>query len=220
MTDLSFLPFPDDIIKNIIDNYMAKITEYYEIHDNYNIPFQVKTIKNELTNKYISATVDFFKIFCDDLVYDSDEYDSDEYENNNPIIFIKNPYQIFIGSSYKAEYDYSIGNSILIQPTKDLEYIFVGPRIFKFKTDEPISVFISPIGPNDVPYTYAISKSKLYLLSERVVVDTRHIDKYLMFCFADSGKNHKDPYTYYYRHDKSFLNKSVPLEYELIQKRL
>lgn len=78
------------------------------------------------------------------------------------------------------------GNSILIK-IKNNKYVYIGPEIFSFKTDDDIIEYISPVGNSGVPYPYAIdNKGKYYLLIEGVILND--IPKY----------NINDPYEYYY----------------------
>lgn len=73
------------------------------------------------------------------------------------------------------------GNTVLVSETEDLRrpgpgverrftYVWVGPEVLRFATEEPVFQFRSPLGNSDVPYAYAQTKSWTYLLSERVRV--------------------------------------------------
>lgn len=73
------------------------------------------------------------------------------------------------------------GNTILVCVGEDLRrpgpgvvrsftYVWVGPEVLRFGTDEPVFEFRSPLGNSNVPYAYAHTKSWTYLLTERVRV--------------------------------------------------
>jgi hypothetical protein len=174
----------------------------YKIHDNGSRPFTVIIDQNDITifrnNKY--------KYKDNEDGADKTEADEDGYFLRKKLKYEK-PKQIFIGKSpsnemtqfsgeYGPEYD---GNAILIRPSDDLVYIFVGISIERFTADSEIIHFVSPVGNNDVPYTYAISAHKIYLLSENAVINVSDIGEKLLKKFI---KGSEDPYTYYYRHVK------------------
>jgi hypothetical protein len=54
------------------------------------------------------------------------------------------------------------GNSILIH-LKNLEHIYVGSFINKFRAVDEITDYMSPVGNNDVPYPVAYSVENVYL---------------------------------------------------------
>lgn len=55
------------------------------------------------------------------------------------------------------------GNSILIQINK-YEYVCVRQVIYKFKTNERILDYITPLGPSDVPYPIAYGENYIYFM--------------------------------------------------------
>ena len=85
---------------------------------------------------------------------------------------------------YGPEFD---GNSILLH-MRDLSYIYIGSEIYWFRALSKIIDFVSPVGNNDVPYSYAIDDCEnTYLLS-----DTDTVLKGIQY--GD------DPYEYFYGH--------------------
>lgn len=102
------------------------------------------------------------------------------------------------------------GNSILFQVKSDRlkqhKYIYVGSEIYSFYTNELITKYYSPIGNNDVPYPYAISKNNIYLMVEKKVLNREAI--YL-----------KDPYDQYYSTNSEGL-KPKKLNIKMLVKRL
>ena len=198
-------------------------TEYLT-HDNGGSPFRV--IVNTINE--ITKSVTVLKNNDDDDEDDEDDEDDDDcdeddtknfkivlgYNSNSKIsgdFLVENPFQIFIGESpenamtifsggHGDEFD---GNTILIRPTEDLEYIFVGNTVKKFRADSEILHFISPVGNNDVPCAYAISSNNMYLFSEEIVVTTNRMPKELLDSFIDGSD---EPYTYLYGNE----NKAFP----------
>ena len=184
--------------------------EIYDIHDNGGTPFKVEV---EPKKVIVLGNENWGN-------YDDNYDDEDSYKMK--ILTIKNPYQVFIGKSKKnkmTEYsggygpDYD-GNTILIRPTKSLDYIHIGRRIAKFKTDSEILYYLSPVGNNDVPYEYAITKDKIYLLSENKIIRTNQIPEELLKASIDGSD---DPYTYYYdnikKNDSEKLKTKVIFDY-------
>ncbi len=77
--------------------------------------------------------------------------------------------QVFIGKSESdgSEYD---GNTILIQES-EYSYVWIGDRIIRFMAYEQIIEYKSPLGPNEVPYPWAVdSRGWVYLFLEDVVM--------------------------------------------------
>lgn len=84
------------------------------------------------------------------------------------------------------------GNSILFQVKSDKsnlkKYIYVGSEIYSFYTNELIDKYYSPIGNNDVPYPYAVSKNNVYLMTEKKVLNKEKVylpDPYEQYYFTD-----------------------------------
>ena len=82
--------------------------------------------------------------------------------------------KVFVGQSLSSDnvsYDsYFDGNSILLHIEKD-EYVFIGDSIYSFESYSKIYDFNSQVGPNDVPYPYAIDISNnTYLFAFNVVL--------------------------------------------------
>lgn len=93
---------------------------------------------------------------------------------------ISNYTNFFIGKNTKkytshSSYGSFTGNSILVE-TKPLHYIFIGDRIVEFKTIEPVLQYFSPMGNNDVPYPFAITKNYVYLMLDFVYMERENDD--------------------------------------------
>ena len=88
------------------------------------------------------------------------------YQHLYPILEY-NPIKIFIGYSnldemteYSGSYGPSYnGNSILLQ-IGEANYIYIGESIKSFTTTSQIIKYESPVGNNDVPYSYAIDENE------------------------------------------------------------
>ena len=172
-----------------------KTARSYLIHDNGGRPFKI-TIKGK--KAFISVIQDY-----------PGENGSDVYE---PIVrrtlgplefsFIKefigldNYDKIRIGqkiTGYRPTLrSKTKGNSILFQIKSDKsnlkKYIYVGSEIYSFYTNELIDKYYSPIGNNDVPYPYAISKNNVYLMAEKKVLNREAVylpDPYQQYYFTD-----------------------------------
>lgn len=90
--------------------------------------------------------------------------------------------QIFIGKkSPKGGYDglkpsEAEGNSILLK--KGPKYIYIGSEIYEFTPmpGDSIDAYFSDIGNNDVPYPYAVGKTHIYIMLDKVAVDKSFFD--------------------------------------------
>jgi hypothetical protein len=89
--------------------------------------------------------------------------------SQDKLILEQNFIKIFVGisESHGSEYD---GNTILVQESEH-SYIWIGNKIIKFMGYEQIVDYKSPIGNNEVPYSWAIdSRGWIYLFLENVVI--------------------------------------------------
>jgi len=127
----------------------------YYIHDNGDRPFKVVVKKEEL-HAYVYKGEEDYK----ELILET------KYK------------KIFIGESYEDEEDEE-GNTILIYVGK-CKYIYIGMEIYSFTVDKGkdnvITEYYSPIGNNDVPYPYAVSKNNTYLMLDEAIIDNKYID--------------------------------------------
>jgi hypothetical protein len=96
------------------------------------------------------------------------------------------------------------GNSILLKQGEN--YIYIGggePGITSLLDNaQEIVDYQSPLGPNDVPYPYAVSKDYIYLMIENVRIPKADAVKY------QDANNELWPYTAYYESDIA----STPME--------
>ena len=154
---------------------------YYPL-DNGGRPFKVEI--NEDKHKHV---LDVYGNYQESKTYNKKLY-STKYTN------------IWVGKSPKIEmtlfsdgYGKKFeGNSILVE-TGNLEYVFIGEKIFSFKSIAPIKTYVSPVGNNDVPYPYAVdSDGYIYLMIENVIIHPNEKTKEL-FDKCD------EPYSVYYK---------------------
>ena len=87
------------------------------------------------------------------------------------------------------------GNTLLLE-CEDIEYVYIsGLEIFKFKTDDKIIDYISLIGNNMIPYTFAVGEKYTYFLSSHYKFIEN--DKIEEGTFLNPTKNSLDPYDYH-----------------------
>jgi hypothetical protein len=80
-------------------------------------------------------------------------------------------------------------NTLLIE-VKPKQYIYIdGHIIYKFETDTPIISYHSPMGNSFVPYVFAYTIDRVYLIIENVWLEWS----------SDLKKKYKDPYEYFYK---------------------
>jgi hypothetical protein len=112
------------------------------------------------------------------------------------------------------------GNSILIEsdPTT-LEYTYVGDKIFKFRALAPIVSFTSPIGCNDVPYSFAIdSESNIYLTIENVVFNKSMKGEHPSPKRDDESDRDDNHYEWYYKSRVSSSEFEALSEYTILHR--
>ncbi|ARF08163.1 hypothetical protein Catovirus_1_213 [Catovirus CTV1] len=123
----------------------------FVIHDNFNKPFYVIVKGNNV------------HIYKQEKTIYAQESKNVEYLYSEYLI-ISNCKNVLLGkdSSRKSH----IGNTILLEISRN-KYMYINYQIYSFETDEKITDLYSPIGNNDVPYAYAVSKNYIYLLSDQ-----------------------------------------------------
>lgn len=160
----------------------------YYTHDNGGRPFKVEINEDK-------PVVDVYDNYEESKTYNKKLY-STKYTN---IWVGKSPKieMTLFSDGYGKKFD---GNSILVE-TCNLEYVFIGEKIFSFTSIAPIKTYVSPVGNSDVPYPYAIdSEGYLYLLIENVIVHPNQKTENLF-------KKSEEPYTVYYKLQK--ISKSI-----------
>lgn len=170
---------------------LRKPIHQYETHDNGARPYLVQDFGNHV----IISTQKF----------EYDEQGALKNVNRKQILKLKYK-RIFVGANdlpvrdQNADFLYGNrseygkqgqdrGNSILLQ-TGAYKYVYVGDGIREFSTRERdhIQHFYSPVGNNDVPYSYAVGDKYTYLLNKLTIIPNDRID------------TSRDAYNQYYGH--------------------
>jgi len=87
------------------------------------------------------------------------------------------------------------GNTILLECV-DNKYVYIsGLEIFEFKTDDKILDYISLMGINMIPYTFAVGEKYTYFISEHYKFIEN--DKIEEGTLLNSTNNNLDPYDYH-----------------------
>nr|QBK88278.1 MAG: hypothetical protein LCMAC202_06400 [Marseillevirus LCMAC202] len=155
--------------------------EQYIVHDNGSRPFMV--VRN-------GSTVDVYLT----------EFDKSTNTTNhgNLIGHYTNVTQFFDGQDPTLHID---GNSILFKHAEHArhhDYTFVGCEIYQFATKERINEYVSPMGNSDVPYPYAITDTRTYLMIEDVYLKNNEMLR--KTSTVKEYTNESDPYSQYYGH--------------------
>jgi hypothetical protein len=130
----------------------------YRIHDNGGRPFRV-----DIQGMKVSIT-------------------KTKEEEDEEHLFDFTADEIFVGKkSPKGGYDglkpkEAEGNSVLLLVGS--KYIYIGSEIYQFQPvkGDTIDTFYSDIGNSDVPYPYAIGKTHVYILLDKVAVEKEFFD--------------------------------------------
>lgn len=137
----------------------------YEIHDNGGRPFFV-TVQGKTVS--VDKNMDTFERKNGKFV---------EISKPRKRVFEKTVDEIFIGKkSPGGGYDglkssQAEGNSVLVRCGS--KYIYIGSEIYEFSPvkGDTIEQYYSNIGNSDVPYPYAIGKTHIYILLDKVAVE-------------------------------------------------
>ena len=141
------------------------MTKSYEIHDNGGRPFRVEIQGKEVI---VFQNMDTYKLV-----------DGKFTTISKPEKQIKQftADQVFVGKkSPKGGYDglkpkEAEGNSILLQTAS--KYIYIGSEIYEWTPvkGDTIETYYSDIGNSDVPYPYAVGKTHIYIMLDKVSVE-------------------------------------------------
>jgi len=93
-----------------------------------------------------------------------------------------------VGSEYT-------GSTILIRINFH-KYLYIGPEIFTFNTDDKIYDFHSYIGTNDIPYPVGLGRKNIYFFFEKTYVNNKDFKMKINEYNLDTG----DISRYYYGH--------------------
>jgi hypothetical protein len=142
----------------------------YEIHDNGGRPFRVDIQGNTVT------------VWMTKVSYEKVDGEFKDIVHPPKQILEVTTDRIFVGKkSPKGGYDglkpkEAEGNSILLQV--GAKYVYIGSEIIQFSPmkDDTIEKYYSDIGNSDVPYPYAIGKTHVYIMLDKVAVSKDFFD--------------------------------------------
>jgi len=183
-------------------------TKIYETHDNGSRPFNV-----EIQGKNVSVykNMDGFELVDGEMIY-IPKPPKHLFRIKADELFIgkKSPHGGYAGLQPSK----ATGNSILLKIGSN--YMFIGHEIYEFSPidGDSIIAYYSDIGNSDVPYPYAIGKTHIYIMLNRVAVEKSYFDMkqdiYEQFYYENNVKMCKHGYG----------DKSICKDKEFVKKRL
>jgi hypothetical protein len=131
----------------------------YQIHDNGGRPFRVE--------------IDGMKVSVFKTVEDEEEKHLFDVTADKVFIGKKSPTGGYDGLKPKE----AEGNSILLLVGS--KYMYIGSEIYQFEPvkGDSIEKYYSDIGNSDVPYPYAVGKTHMYIMLDKVAVEKSFFDK-------------------------------------------
>lgn len=133
----------------------------------------VVTHYNSVPTYKVDVSPGDFSVFVINPTEDCFEYNGNPSCYTSQVISQTKYMEIFLGKD--ALSPKNDNNTVLIHVGKK-KYIVVCDDIYSFTAPEKITHYASPVGPSDVPYPYAMSKSYIYLLAYRVYFRKESID--------------------------------------------
>ena len=172
----------------------------YEIHDNGGRPFRVDIQGNKVL---VWKNMDEYDYV--DGKFKTIEHPPKqilEFQTDNLFVGKKSPKGGYDGLKPKQ----AEGNSILLQTGS--KYVYIGSEIYEWTPmkNDTIEKYYSDIGNSDVPYPYAIGKTHIYIMLDKVAVEKSLFDM--------KG----DIYRQYY--DEDLKKESKKFKSKILQKRL
>jgi hypothetical protein len=142
----------------------------YEIHDNGGRPFRVDIQGNNVTVWMTKVSYEKVDGEFKDIVHPPKQIL--EFTTDTLFVGKKSPKGGYDGLKPKE----AEGNSILLQV--GAKYIYIGSEIYEFQPvkGDTIEKYYSDIGNSDVPYPYAIGKTHVYIMVDKVAVSKDFFD--------------------------------------------
>jgi len=175
----------------------------YRTHWNGGSPYLCYVKKNEIF---------IYKIDREKKIY--------EYKSSYDWIYIKlvkhyKTKKIFIGKDTgkcdgsditpsKLDVKFSIGNTILLQLTKN-RYAYIEGSVYEFSTNDEIVKYFSLIGRNDVPYPVALGKKNVYFMLDEFHKPNVYIPK-KYFPKKMKDAEFEGAYSIFYNHVEKYNN--------------
>jgi len=186
----------------------------YLTHWNGGRPYLVYIKKNEV---YI------YKQDNKQYYYKESDWSKKDKENSWMYIKLVKHYKtkkIFIGKdsgkcngssliSSKLDVSFSIGNTILLQLTKN-RYVFIEGSVYEFSTNDEIVKYFSLIGNNDVPYPVALGKENVYFMLDNQYIPKKYFPKKM------KDAEFEDSYYLFYNQDYIENNKRLLKDFKKI----
>ena len=171
----------------------------YDIHDNGSVPFQV-----EVNGKTVSVLKNTYKMISGKFTV-----------TENPLkkLFTVKADEVFIGRKSPTGPISPPGNTILFKVGP--KYTYIGSEIYEFSPvkDDVILKYYSDLGNSDVPYPYAVGKTHIYIMLDKVAIDKSF--------FNMKDDIYKQYYTCTTWNPKSCKTlKTIKLKTKMIQKRI
>ena len=160
-------------------------------------------------NKYLVAVDSDVNVYK----YDSCKFDKPflSFQAKNVFIGLSKvcPMTEFCEAEDKEKFD---GNTLLLE-CENNEYLYIsGLEIFKLKTGDKVIDYISLIGNNMIPYTFAVGENYTYFLASHYkFIENDKIDERTLLNATNSSL---DPYDYHV--EKCGVNAFKKLENDLI----
>jgi len=181
-------------------------TTYYT-HDNGGRPFLMYILEaQEPREDRETQKVRIYKIPKETHYFVEDDISHDYYVE---LVAEYDAVNIFIGHSplnditkfsggHGPRFD---GNTNLLD-LGDGKYVYVGEEIYEFTTDDRIIRYYSPVGNNDVPYSFAVGEKYVYFMADNAYISREIYDEKVPLSETET-----DGYLYYYGDTGEALSK-------------
>lgn len=136
-------------------------TKKYKIHNNRTIPYIV-----EVHGKTVS------------ILKNKNPYDETLKDPFAPFLTLKTD-EIFPGKRFPMTNSIErtpIGNTVLLKISN--KYMFIGHEIYEFSPvkGDVIEKYYSDMGGNDIPYPFAVGKTHIYIMLDKVAIEKSYFD--------------------------------------------
>lgn len=198
---LKKLKICDNSVKLLEKNNQVykKIKEKHKGLKSYFINFIYDKLSKPIFLVYISKNKVFIYNLSSKYYVKNSDWSSDNNNNKWMYINLFKTYtfkKIFIGKDYNLKYD---GNRLLLNTDKN-NYIYISDDIYKFKTNEEIKDFFSPITNKKIPKPFPIAISdkntyfmifKTYVPNDKITIKSNNIGK--LYDYYYLKKNKQEP---------------------------
>jgi hypothetical protein len=198
---LKKLKICDNSIKLLEKNnkIYKKIKEKHKDQKSFFINFIYDKLSKPIFLVYISKNKVFIYNLSTKYYVKNSDWSPDNNNNKWMYINLFKTYtykKIFIGKNHNSKYD---GNRLLLNIDKN-NYIYIGDNIYKFKTNEEIKDFYSPITNKKIPKPFPISISdkntyfmifKSYVPNNKITIKSNNIGK--LYDYYYLKKNKQEP---------------------------